>query len=102
MERTIYKVGFLSSFIAFVAAAGYSIAQILQIIGFISYPWDEIYIYGFALFIAAPFMMALLALHYVTAEERRFWSHAAVLFCHNIRHLRQLKLRGSIDCRDSL
>jgi len=80
MEETMYKVGFRSAFIAFVAAAGFSIAQILQIMGFISYPWDEIFIYGFSLFIATPFMLALLALHYVTPDEKRFWSHAAVLF----------------------
>lgn len=80
MDKTMYKVGFRSAFVAFVASAGFSIAQILQIIGLISYPWDEILIYGFSLFIAAPFMLALLALHYVTPDEKKFWSHAAVLF----------------------
>jgi hypothetical protein len=80
MDKTMYKVGFWSALVAFVAAAGFSIAQILQIIGLISYPWDEILIYGFSLFIATPFMLALLALHYVTPDEKRFWSHAAILF----------------------
>jgi hypothetical protein len=80
MDKTMYKVGFRSAFVAFVASAGFSIAQILQIIGLISYPWDEVLIYGFSLFIAAPFMLALLALHYVTPDEKKFWSHAAVLF----------------------
>ena len=80
MDKTLYKIGFWSALIAFVAASGFSIAQILQIVGLVSYPWDEILIYGFSLFIAAPFMLALLALHYVTPVEKRFWSHAAVLF----------------------
>jgi len=80
MEKEIYKVGFWSALIAFVAAFGFSVAQILQVVGLISYPWDEILIYGFSLFIATPFMIALLALHYVTPDKKRFWSHAAVLF----------------------
>ncbi len=80
MDKTLYRVGFWSALVAFVAASGFSIAQILQIIGLIRYPWDEILIYGFSLFIATPFMLALLALHYVTPDEKRFWSHAAVLF----------------------
>jgi len=80
MEETIYKIGFWSAFVAFVAAFGFDVAQILQLIGIVSYPWDEILIYGFSLFIATPFMLALLALHYVTPDEKKFWSHAAVLF----------------------
>ncbi len=80
MEKTIYKVGFWSALVAFVAAFGYSVAQILQVVGVIGPPWDGILIYGFSLFIATPFMLALLALHYTTPNEKRFWSHAAVLF----------------------
>jgi len=80
MEKTIYKIGFWTALVAFVAASGFSVAQILQLIGLVSYPWDEILIYGFSLFIATPFVLALLALHYVTPNEKRFWSHAAVLF----------------------
>jgi len=59
----VYRVGFWSALVAFVATSGFSVAQILQIMGLVSYPWDEILIYGFSLFIAAPFMLALLALH---------------------------------------
>ena len=76
----MYQIGFWSALIAFVAAAGFDVAQILQIIGMLRYPWDEILIYGFSLFIATPFMLALLALHYITPDAKRFWSHAAVLF----------------------
>ena len=79
-ENSVRKLGFWSAFVAFVAAAGYSVAQILQVVGIVGPPWDGIFIYGFSLFIATPFMLALLALHYVTPEENRFWSHAAVLF----------------------
>jgi hypothetical protein len=80
MERSLYRIGFWSASVALVAVLGFDIAQILQIVGTLVYPWDEILIYGFSLFIATPFMLAILALHYITPEEMRFWSHAAVLF----------------------
>jgi len=80
MDKTIYRVGFWLALVASVAALGYSIFQILQIIGVIEPPWDAVLIYLFSLFIATPFMLALLALHYVTPAEKKFWSHAAVLF----------------------
>ncbi|MGZ3854349.1 MAG: hypothetical protein ACXVBX_16255 [Flavisolibacter sp.] len=79
-ENSVRKLGFWSALVAFVAASGYSVAQILQVVGVVGPPWDGILIYGFSLFIATPFMLALLALHYVTPNENRFWSHAAVLF----------------------
>jgi hypothetical protein len=80
MNTTISKVGFLSALVAFVAAAGFSVVQILQVIGLVGKPWDAILIYGFSLFIATPFMLAMLALHHVKPYGKRFWSHAAVLF----------------------
>jgi len=80
MDPGIYKVGFWSAGVAFVAALGFSIVQILQVIGILTNPWDAILIYGFSLFIATPFMLSMLALHYVTPEDKRFWSHAAILF----------------------
>jgi hypothetical protein len=44
MERTLFRIGFWTAFVAFIAAAGFSIAQILQLIGTLRYPWDEILI----------------------------------------------------------
>jgi hypothetical protein len=80
MERPLYRIGFRAAFVALVAVVGFDIAQILQIIGLLGSPWDGILIYGFSLFIATPFMLALLALHHLTPDGKRFWSHAAVLF----------------------
>jgi hypothetical protein len=77
---TIPRAGFLSASVAFLAALGFVVAQILQVLGLLGPPLDEILIYGFSLFIATPFMLALLALHYLTPEPKRFWSHAAVIF----------------------
>lgn len=52
----------------------------LQLLGILTYPWDEILIYGFSLCIVVPFLIEMLALHHVTADEKKFWSHAALIF----------------------
>lgn len=80
MKNSVARIGFWSAIVAFVAASAYSVATLLQILGLVTYPWDAILIYGFSLFIATPFMLALLALHYVTPDEKRFWSNAALNF----------------------
>jgi len=72
--------GMYSAMIAFLAAAGYGIVQILQVASLLSYPLDVRLIYSFSLAIAPPFLLSVLALHYILPAERRFWSHAALLF----------------------
>jgi hypothetical protein len=74
------RIGFWSALVAFISIVGFSVAQILQLIGILSYPLDAILIYGFSLFITTPFMLALLALHYTASDEKKFWSGAALLF----------------------
>jgi hypothetical protein len=80
MNGTIYKVGFWSGLIAFTATILFVIVQLLQLTGDIKYPWDEISIYGFSLCIVIPFLIEMLALHYVTPTEKKFWSHGALVF----------------------
>jgi hypothetical protein len=80
MDKTIYKLGFWSAFAAFIAAAGYSVVQILQVVGLVRYPWDAILIYVSSLCIVIPFMLAILALHYSVPNDKKIWSHAALLF----------------------
>ena len=80
MNKTIYKVGFWSGLIAFASTCVFDIVQILQLFGVLSYPWDQILIYGFSLCIVIPFMLEMLALHYVTPTDKKFWSHAALIF----------------------
>lgn len=77
---SLCKVGFWSALVSFLGALGYSIAQIMQVIGVLHYPLDAILIYGFSICIATPFVVAMLALHYLTPDGKKFWSHAAVLF----------------------
>ena len=80
MGITIYKVGFWSGLIAFLATIAFNISQLLQLIGILTFPFDQILIYGFSLCIVIPFMLAMLALHYVAPLDKKFWSHAALLF----------------------
>jgi len=80
MDKTICKIGYRSGLVAFGAASAFVIVQLLQLLRMISYPTDEILIYATSLCIVIPFLLELLALHYFIAEEKRFWSHAAILF----------------------
>jgi hypothetical protein len=79
MNKTIYKAGYWSGMVAFTATLAFYIVQILQVWGLLSYPRDEILIYGFSLCITIPFMIEMLALHYAVAPENKFWSHGALL-----------------------
>ena len=80
MHKVVYRIGFWSALIAFLASAGYSIVQVLQVLRILVWPWDAILIYCFSFCIAWPFMLAMLALHYSTPNEKRIWSHAGLLF----------------------
>ena len=79
MKTATYQFGFYTSLIAFLAAAGYSIAQLLQVFNLIHFPLADILIYGFSLCIAIPFMLAILALHYSLPDQKKLWSHASLL-----------------------
>jgi hypothetical protein len=108
-SATPYRVGFWAALVAFAGTLGFSIVQIMQIMAFLHPPLDGILIYGFSLCIATPFMIAMLALHYVTPEGNRIWSHAALLLAVmyavyvNLNYVVQLatviplSLRGSLD-----
>ena len=85
MNKTIYLVGFWSGGIAFAAALAFYSVQMLQIVDVLSYPLDEILIYGFSLCITIPFLLEMLALHHVVRSEKKFWSHAARYFYSHLR-----------------
>jgi hypothetical protein len=80
MNTNINKIGFRAGIIAFSANALFVIAQTLQLLEVLTYPYDEILIYGFSLCIVIPFILEILALHYVTPDGKKFWSHAALIF----------------------
>ena len=74
------KMGFRFGMIAFIATISYIIVQLLQILGVMHFPYDEIFIYGTSLCISIPFLLAMLAFHYCTQHSRRIWSHGALIF----------------------
>ena len=76
----LYKIGYWSGITAGIATAAFTIFQTLQLFRVFPYPYDEISIYGSSLCIAVPFMLEMLALHYVVPHEKKYWSHAALIF----------------------
>lgn len=75
----IVKVGFWAALAALFGSVGYDTAQVLQVFEILKPPWDGILIFGFSLAITTPFLIAMLALHQLMPEEKRFWSHTAVV-----------------------
>lgn len=80
MNNSTVKLGFYSALIAFIASVGYDVAQILQLVGYFKFPLDVILIFGFSLLIPIPFILAMLALHYSVSDNKKIWTHAALLF----------------------
>lgn len=76
----VARAGYVAGLVAFAAACAYVIVQMMQVAGALRFPLDAILIYGSSLCIATPFVLAMLALHHLAPPERRYWSHAAVLF----------------------
>jgi hypothetical protein len=80
METSISRIGFWAALVAFVGAVGYVASVPLQILNVVSPLEDSAIAFGFSLIIPTPFLLAMLALHYTVSEEKRFWTHVAVVF----------------------
>ena len=80
MARRISEVGYWSGVVAFGSAVAYDVAQILQVVGLLRFPLDEILIYGTSLCIVVPFVLEILAFHHLTSQDKQFWTHASLLF----------------------
>jgi hypothetical protein len=80
LTRSIASIGYWFGLTACISAAAYSVVQILQIVGVLQFPVDEILIYGTSLCIVVPFILEMLAFHYLTTPDKQFWTHAALIF----------------------
>lgn len=80
MVQTVYKMGYWSGVFAFGATMAFVIVQLLQLVHVFDPPMDEALIYATSLCIVIPFILEMLALHYVTPPDKKFWSHAAIIF----------------------
>lgn len=78
-NNTINGVGFLSGLLAFGATIAYVIVQVMQVLGMLQFPLDEILIYGTSLCIVIPFLLLMLSFHYSTPSNKQFWTHAALI-----------------------
>jgi heme/copper-type cytochrome/quinol oxidase subunit 4 len=78
--RAIGRLGYWSGLAAFAATVAYVVVQLLQVVGVLAFPLDEILIYGTSLCIVIPFILEMLAFHYLTASDRQFWTQAALIF----------------------
>jgi hypothetical protein len=76
---SVSRIGSYAAFVAFVGAVGYVMSVPLQILNVVGPLEDSAIAFGFSLIIATPFLIAMLALHYTVSEEKRFWTHAAVI-----------------------
>lgn len=79
-NKLVNRIGFIAGVFAFLFTAAYTVIQILQVLKIIGFPADEILIYGSSLGIVIPFILEMLALYYITAEHKKIWSHAALIF----------------------
>ncbi len=80
MTRSLNQIGYRAGLAAFASALAYDVVQILQVVGVLRFPLDEILIYGTSLCIVVPLILEILALHYLTPRARQYWTHAALLF----------------------
>lgn len=80
MKKTVTRIGFWSALVAFVGAIGYILSVPMQIFNLLSPLQDSILAFASSVIIATPFLLGMLALHYTVSEEKKFWTHAAVVF----------------------
>lgn len=80
MNLKVSDIGYWSGIAAFAAVVAYDVVQILQIVGVLHFPMDEILIYGTSLCIVIPFILVMLSFHYLTVKDSQFWTHAALIF----------------------
>ncbi len=78
MIPTVGRIGFWAGVSAFSATVAYLVVQVLQVVGILHFPFDEILIFGTSLCIVLPFVFEIVALHYSTPVEKQFWTHSAL------------------------
>jgi hypothetical protein len=80
LTGSIAKVGYWCGVAAFTSTVAYDVVQILQVAGVLQFPADEILIYGTSVCIVVPFILEILAFHHLSTPEKRFWTHASLIF----------------------
>ena len=76
----VREFGYWSGLAAAAATIAFVVVQVLQLVGVLQFPLDEILIYGTSLCIVVPFVLEMLAFHHLTGTDKQFWTHGALLF----------------------
>ncbi|NBB92844.1 MAG: hypothetical protein GVY32_06735 [Gammaproteobacteria bacterium] len=80
MAMSISRLGYWFGLAAAGATVAFLFVQTLQLLGVTSFPLDAILIYATSLCITVPFILMMVALHHLTNPDKRFWTHAALIF----------------------
>jgi hypothetical protein len=80
VTTSLGQIGYRAGLAAFASALAYDVVQILQVLGAVRFPLDEILIYSTSLCIVVPLILEILALHYLTPRDKQYWTHASLLF----------------------
>ena len=80
MKNTLLKIGFWSALVALVGAVGYMVSAFLQVFNVVGPLDDSIIAFGTSLLMPVPVLLAMLALHSLVPDEKKFWTSAAVAF----------------------
>jgi hypothetical protein len=80
VARTVSEIGYRCGLGAFAATVAYDVVQVLQVAGVLRFPFDEILIYGTSLCIVIPFVLEIVAFHYLTAQDKQFWTLGCLSF----------------------
>lgn len=79
MQKTILTIGYWSALTAFIGAIGYVMSVPLQIFNLMTPLQNAAMAFGFSLMMPVPFLLVTLALHHTVPEEKRFWTHTAIV-----------------------
>ena len=95
MKPVSARLGFYAALVAFIAASGYSVVQLLQVSGVLRFPpWDEFLFMGFHFALLSRICCdagALLS----APGNKKLWSHAALLLAIRYAGVRHLCLHGA-------
>jgi hypothetical protein len=77
---TVGRIGFVAGVAAATATVAYDVVQLLQVVGAVHFPLDEILIFATSLCIVVPFVLEMTALHQSRTGDARFWTRTGLVF----------------------
>ncbi|MFI5140429.1 MAG: hypothetical protein ACHQIM_21595 [Sphingobacteriales bacterium] len=78
--KMIKIVGFWSAILAFIFALGYDIAQLFSWLNILHHPHEMFWLFFPSLFLAPSFLIVIVCLHYIAAEQKKVWTMIGLCF----------------------